>query len=32
VEAKIEGYRTAYRSLTGIDLGTSGAPQVEQQA
>ena len=31
VESKIEGYRTAYRALTGIDLGASGAVQVEQQ-
>ena len=26
VEGKIEGYRTAYRSLTGVDLGTAGTP------
>ena len=31
VEAKIEGYRTAYRTLTGIDLGAPGTPMVEQQ-
>lgn len=31
VEDKIESYRTAYRSLTGIDLGTSGTPLIEQQ-
>jgi hypothetical protein len=33
VENRIEGYRTSYRSLTGIDLGaTPGAtPRVEQQ-
>ncbi|HAW50212.1 TPA: hypothetical protein DCX16_04620 [bacterium] len=30
-EARIEGYRTAYRSLTGVDLATSGTPQIEQQ-
>ncbi len=32
VEGKIEGYRTAYRSLTGIDLGAGGTPIIEQQA
>ena len=31
VEAKIEGYRTAYRTLTGIDLGVSPTPVIEQQ-
>lgn len=31
IEDKIEGYRTAYRSLTGIDLGAPGTPTVEQQ-
>lgn len=31
IEGKIEGYRTAYRSLTGVDLGASGTPVVEQQ-
>lgn len=31
VEDKIEGYRTAYRSLTGIDLATPGTPTIEQQ-
>lgn len=33
-ESKIEGYRTAYRSLTGADLGISperGMPKIEQQ-
>jgi hypothetical protein len=30
-ESKIEGYRTAYRSLTGVDLGIPGA-KIEQQA
>jgi hypothetical protein len=32
VEAKIEGYRTAYRTLTGVDLGVSPNPVIEQQA
>lgn len=31
IEGKIEGYRTAYRALTGVDLGTSGTPTIEQQ-
>jgi hypothetical protein len=31
VEAKIEGYRTAYRTLTGIDLGAPGTSAIEQQ-
>jgi hypothetical protein len=31
VEGKIEGYRTAYRSLTGIDLGDEGTPTIEQK-
>lgn len=31
IEGKIEGYRTAYRSLTGVDLGTPGTPIIEQQ-
>jgi hypothetical protein len=31
-EDGIEGYRTAYRSLTGVDLGASGTPAIEQQA
>jgi hypothetical protein len=31
-ESKIEGYRTAYRSLTGIDLGVETAARVEQAA
>lgn len=30
IEPKIESYRTAYRSLTGTDLGIAGAP-IEQQ-
>jgi hypothetical protein len=32
IEAKIEGYRTAYRTLTGVDLGVSPNPVIEQQA
>ena len=35
VEDKIEGYRTAYRNLTGVDLGmppSPGTPKIEQQA
>jgi len=31
VEQKVEGYRTAYRNLTGIDLGASATAAVEQQ-
>jgi len=31
IEGKVEGYRTAYRSLTGVDLGAPGTPTVEQQ-
>jgi hypothetical protein len=31
IEDKVEGYRTAYRSLTGVDLGEPGSPKVEQQ-
>ena len=32
IESKIEGYRTAYRTLTGVDLGMSPNPVVEQVA
>lgn len=32
VESKVEAYRTAYRTLTGIDLGTAASQTVEQQA
>ena len=32
IEAKVEGYRTAYRGLTGVDLGVSATPVIEQQA
>jgi len=31
IEAKVEGYRTAYRTLTGVDLGASANPVIEQQ-
>lgn len=31
IEAKVEGYRTAYRTLTGVDLGASADPVIEQQ-
>jgi len=31
VETKVEAYRTAYRSLTGVDLGAPGTPTIEQQ-
>jgi hypothetical protein len=31
IEGRIEGYRTAYRSLTGVDLGEPGTPRIEQQ-
>lgn len=30
-EAKIEGYRTAYRALTGVDLGTAIPSSIQQQ-
>jgi hypothetical protein len=32
VETNIERYRTAYRNLTGVDLGAPGTPKIEQQA
>jgi hypothetical protein len=32
IESKIEGYRTAYRTVTGVDLGVSPTPVIEQQA
>ncbi len=32
VEAKIEGYRTAYRTLTGVDIGLSATPTIEHAA
>jgi hypothetical protein len=32
VEGKVEAYRTAYRTLTGVDLGARGNPVIEQQA
>jgi hypothetical protein len=31
IEAKVEGYRTAYRNLTGVDLGASATPAIEHQ-
>ncbi len=31
IEAKVEAYRTAYRNLTGVDLGASPTPEIEQQ-
>lgn len=32
VEAKVEGYRTAYRTLTGVDIGLSATPTIEHVA
>jgi hypothetical protein len=32
VETTIETYRTAYRSMTGVDLGAPGTPTIEQAA
>jgi hypothetical protein len=32
IEGPVEAYRTAYRTLTGVDLGASEAPTIEQQA
>jgi hypothetical protein len=32
VEGDIEGYRKAYRDLTGVDLGAPGTPAIEQEA
>jgi hypothetical protein len=32
VEGDIEGYRKAYRDLTGVDLGAPGTPTIEQEA
>lgn len=31
IEGKVEGYRTAYRSLTGIDLGDPQTAKIEQK-
>ncbi|TVM03042.1 MAG: hypothetical protein CV087_07175 [Candidatus Brocadia sp. WS118] len=31
IEAKVEAFRTAYRTLTGVDLGASATPVIEQQ-
>jgi hypothetical protein len=30
IESKVEAYRTAYRTLTGVDLATASTPAVEQ--
>ena len=32
VEPRIEAYRTAYRNLTGLDLGASSNPRIEHEA
>jgi hypothetical protein len=32
IESKVEAYRTAYRSMTNVDIGTSPSPVIEQQA
>jgi hypothetical protein len=32
IEGKVESYRTAYRTATGVDLGVTGSPAIEQQA
>ncbi|MFZ5784295.1 MAG: hypothetical protein ACOY4R_29215 [Pseudomonadota bacterium] len=32
VEGKVEAYRTSYRSMTGVDIGASATPTIEQQA
>jgi hypothetical protein len=32
VEAKVEAYRTSYRSMTGVDIGASANPTIAQQA
>jgi hypothetical protein len=32
VEGSVEAYRTAYRSMTGVDIGTSPTAVIEQQA
>jgi hypothetical protein len=31
IESQVEGYRTAYRTLTGVDLGASANAVIEQQ-
>lgn len=31
IESKVEAYRTAYRNLTGVDLGASATPPIEHQ-
>jgi hypothetical protein len=30
-EDKVEGYRTAYQKITGVDLGVGGTPKIPQQ-
>ncbi len=32
IESTVEAYRTAYRNMTGVDIGASATPVVEQQA
>jgi hypothetical protein len=32
IESKVEAYRTAYRNMTGVDIGVSATPVVEQSA
>jgi hypothetical protein len=32
IESKVEAYRTAYRNMTGVDIGASSTPVIEQQA
>ena len=32
IESKVEAYRTAYRNMTGVDIGASSTPAIEQQA
>lgn len=32
IESKVEAYRTAYRNMTGVDIGVSATPAVEQTA
>ncbi|BCS31448.1 hypothetical protein TBR22_A06490 [Luteitalea sp. TBR-22] len=32
IESRVEAYRTAYRNMTGVDIGASATPAIEQQA
>ena len=32
IEPKVEAYRTSYRSMTGVDIGVTPTPVIEQQA